>query len=289
MRSLVLEYVKTSWKLGLFSYKFLFKHSILLILPLLSASCFCGSLLLLYKTSQLANLAHTMLNLALLTIVAYYVAIFLSVFFNVMAISLIHSYLRNNKNFSLLDAFKIAMSRLSPIAMWAFVSGFIGLLIGILDYIGKRGGISRRILSAILDVTWSVSTYFVVPLICFDPSINPITLVNKSVSTLKKLCGKPKSLARVIGTGMVTLFLGIPIYVLVTIIAGKIHEPDIANILYMMSGIMTIMLLYFGSIAHNVLLTIFYINTSERPFLQDVTIDKDLLNKALVRHKSFLD
>jgi len=167
----VLENIKTSWKLGLFSYKFLFKHSILLVLPLLSASCFTGSLLLLYKTSQLTN---KILDLALLTIIAYYIAIFLSIFFNVMAISMINSYLRNNKNFSLFDAFKVAMLRLGPIAMWAVVSGFIGLVIRVLDYIGERVGIN--IISWILDITWSISTYFVVPLICFDPAINPITL-----------------------------------------------------------------------------------------------------------------
>ena len=278
----MLENIKTSWKLGLFSYKFLFKHSILLILPLLSASCFCGSLLLLYKTSQLTN---KILNLALLTIVAYYIAIFLSVFFNVMAISMINSYLRNNKNFSLFDAFKIAMSRLGPIAMWAFVSGFIGLLIRILDYIGERVGVN--IISWILDITWSISTYFVVPLICFDPAINPITLIKKSVSTFKNLYGELKSLFKVIGAGMITLFLAVPIYVLVTI-AVNIHEPDIANILYMISGVMTILLLYCASIASNVLLAMFYIIASEGSLLQDINIDKDLLNKALVRHKSLL-
>lgn len=278
----MLENIKTSWKLGLFSYKFLFKHSILLILPLLSASCFTGSLLLLYKISQLTN---KILNLALLTIVAYYIAIFLSVFFNVMAISMINSYLRNNKNFSLFDAFKIAMSRLGPIAMWAFVSGFIGSLIRILDYIGERVGVN--IISWILDITWSISTYFVVPLICFDPAINPITLIKKSVSTFKNLYGELKSLFKVIGAGMITLFLAVPIYVLVTI-AVNIHEPDIANILYMISGVMTILLLYCASIASNVLLAMFYIIASEGSLLQDINIDKDLLNKALVRHKSLL-
>ena len=233
----MLENIKTSWKLGLFSYKFLLKHSILLILPLLSASCFCGSLLLLYKTTQLTN---KILNLALLTVVAYYIAIFLSVCFNVMAIFMINSYLRNNKNFSLFDAFKIVMSRLGPIAMWAFVSGFIGWLIRILDYIGERVGVN--IISWILDITWGISTYFV-PLICFDPTINPITLIKKSVSTFKNLYGELKSLFKVIGASMITLFLAVPIYVLVNI-AVNIHEPDIANILYMISGVMTILLLY---------------------------------------------
>lgn len=278
----MLENIKTSWKLGLFSYKFLFKHSILLVLPLLSASCFTGSLLLLYKTSQLTN---KILDLALLTIIAYYIAIFLSIFFNVMAISMINSYLRNNKNFSLFDAFKVALSRLGPIAIWAVVSGFIGLLIRVLDYIGERVGIN--IISWILDITWSISTYFVVPLICFDPAINPITLIKKSVSTFKNLYGELKSLFKVIGAGMVTLFLAVPIYVLVTIAANS-REPDIANILYMISGIMTILLLYCASIANNVLLTMFYMIASEGSLLQDVNIDKDLLNKALVKHKSLL-
>ena len=278
----MLENIKTSWKLGLFSYKFLFKHSILLVVPLLSASCFIGSLLLLYKTSKLTN---TILDLALLTIIAYYIAIFLSIFFNVMAISMINSYLRNNKNFSLFDAFKVALSRLGPIAMWTVVSGFIGLVIRVLDYIWERVGIN--IISWILDITWSISTYFVVPLICFDPAINPITLIKKSVSTFKNLYGELKSLFKVIGAGMVTLFLAVPIYVLVTIAANS-REPDIANILYMISGIMTILLLYCASIANNVLLTMFYMIASEGSLLQDVNIDKDLLNKALVKHKSLL-
>ena len=86
---------------------------------------------------------------------------------------------------------------------------------------------------------------------------------------------------------MITLFLAVPIYVLVTI-AVNIHEPDIANILYMISGVMTILLLYCASIASNVLLAMFYIIASEGSLLQDINIDKDLLNKALVRHKSLL-
>ena len=109
----------------------------------------------------------------------------------------------------------------------------------------------------------------------------------KSVSTFKNLYGELKSLFKVIGAGMFALFLAVPIYVLVTIAANS-REPDIANILYMISGIMTILLLYCASIANNVLLTMFYMIASEGSLLQDINIDKDLLNKALVKRKSLL-
>lgn len=136
----------------------------------------------------------------------YMVSMFLATFFNVAFFHQILQALRGNA-VSVQAGLRFAISKLSAIAMWSLFAGVVGLIIKTLE---ERLDLIGRIIMKFVGTAWSVASVFVIPVLIVEPSINPVSVLRKSASTLKKTWGE--SLAGYLGLqfgGFLVLFISI--------------------------------------------------------------------------------
>ena len=136
----------------------------------------------------------------------YMVSMFLATFFNVAFFHQILQALRGNA-VSVQAGLRFAISKLSAIAMWSLFAGVVGLIIKTIE---ERMDVIGRIIMKFVGTAWSVASVFVIPVLIVEPSINPVTVLRKSASTLKKTWGE--SLAGYLGLqfgGLVVLVVSL--------------------------------------------------------------------------------
>ncbi len=276
----MIDTIKTSWSIGLFSYRFLFRTPILLILPILSTFCFGVCVTLLYRLGN-----NGIVTIITLTIIAYYVFLFFYLFFSVVAIEMTYSYLRNSQNPSLGRGLKLTLPKILTIIIWTLVNGTIGLIINITTNLlnnSTDSSILGCIFSIFLNIAWGIVTCFLMPMIIFDPGKNRLSVIKKSVLFFEKEDQQLENFPKIIGAGVFNVMLAIPIVILFAITV-KFSLLPFSGILYLICGILYILFLYFSSIAHYVLLTILYIFALDRSSLSNLDINKELIKKSLVK------
>lgn len=128
-----------------------------------------------------------------------YVMTAVAIFFNV---ALIHCALRAHTGAtpSIRAGLAAAVGLLPQILGWAFVATTIGFLLNMItetlkEYLGFLGGL----LGGLLEFSWAVITYFVVPVLVTE-KVGPITAVKRSASILRAKWGE--SLAGEAGIGL---------------------------------------------------------------------------------------
>ena len=122
----MIDTIKTSWNIGLFSYSFLLRTPVLLILPILSSFSFGICITLLYKLSN-----DEIINTFALIIIAYYVFLFFYLFFSVVAIEITYLHLRNSQKPSLSQGLRLTLPKIFTIIILTVINGTLGLLISI--------------------------------------------------------------------------------------------------------------------------------------------------------------
>jgi len=80
-----------------------------------------------------------------------------------------------------------ACRRIRSILAWSFFAGAIGVLIQALS---ERFGVVGRFVFRLIGFAWSVAATFVIPVIIRDARANPIVLLERSASTIKKTWGE---------------------------------------------------------------------------------------------------
>jgi hypothetical protein len=113
----------------------------------------------------------------------------IAIFFNV---ALIHCALRAHagEEPSIRGGLAAAVSLLPQILGWALVTTTIGIVLNMItdalkDYLGFLGGL----LGGLLEFSWAVITYFVVPVLVTE-KVGPITAVKRSASILRAKWGE---------------------------------------------------------------------------------------------------
>jgi hypothetical protein len=95
-----------------------------------------------------------------------YVALaFVTIFFNAAVIGTAMKRLRGEPA-SIGDGLALARQHLGKIFVWALITASVGM---VLRTIQERSGLIGRILAGIVGIAWSVITYFVVPVLLFEP------------------------------------------------------------------------------------------------------------------------
>jgi hypothetical protein len=95
-----------------------------------------------------------------------YVALaFVAIFFNAAVIGMAMKRLRG-EDASIRDGLDLARSHLGKIFVWAVVTATVGM---ILRALAERFGIVGRIVISLIGVAWNVMTFFVVPVLLFEP------------------------------------------------------------------------------------------------------------------------
>jgi hypothetical protein len=110
----------------------------------------------------------------------------------------------DGQNATLGDGFRAAGARLPQILAWSLVAASIGLILKLIENAHEKAGV---IVSAILGTAWSITTYFVVPVLVVE-KVGPIDAVKRSVQLLKQSWGE--ALAGRMGLGLFKLLLAIP-------------------------------------------------------------------------------
>jgi Family of unknown function (DUF6159) len=113
----------------------------------------------------------------------------MAIFFNV---ALIHCALRAHagEQPSIRAGLAAAVSLLPQILGWALVTTTIGIVLNMItdalkDYLGFLGGL----LGGLLELSWAVITYFVVPVLVTE-KVGPITAVKRSAAILRSKWGE---------------------------------------------------------------------------------------------------
>ncbi len=153
----------------------------------------------------------------LLLVVVYFVSTFIATFSNAAIVAAATEKMEGRPGRAA-DGLRTAWSRVDRIIAWSALSATVGLLLRVAE---QRGGIFGAIVGRIAGVAWSVVTFFVVPVIIYEP-VGPIQAVKRSASLFRQRWGE-----QFVGNasiGLAVLIVGIPM-ALVCVLVGSIAVP----------------------------------------------------------------
>ena len=184
--------LSNGWKISMNSFKILKANKQLIIFPVLSGI----SLLLLigsfftaiYAASgwNFDNLNGTSPVINYLVMFLFYVVnYFIVVFFNMALIHCTHLYFKVEE-VTVQKGLQFSMSRLGVIFSWAIFAATVGT---ILRAIQENSGALGKIITGIIGIVWSVTTFFVVPVIAYE-KLGPIDAFKRSSQLMKQKWGE---------------------------------------------------------------------------------------------------
>lgn len=250
-----------SWQFATTSYKVLWNHQRLLVLPLLStlaAAVVVASFVApLWASGALEAWANPQGNggpahdpvFYVLLFLFYFCNYFVVVFFNSALVSCVMQVL-NGEDPSVQAGLAQSAKRLPQILAWALVSAFVGVVLKVIENAHEKAG---QIVAAILGTAWSVMTYFVVPVLVLD-GVGPIEAVKRSTKTLTQTWGT--ALVGGFSLGLVGLIILIPLYLLgiAAIVLGVMSGTLAGAVL---GGAVGVMLIALASIINSAAGTVF--------------------------------
>lgn len=178
-----------------------------------------------------------------LAFAGYFGLSFIAVYFNVALLGAAQQSIAG-KDTGIGDGLRIANQHVGKIAVWALLSGTVGLLLNALENNGRIGQIVRSILGA----AWAVITYFVVPVMIFENQA-PTAAIGRSVDLMKKTWGE--NAGAQVGIGLV-VFLLIILAVGVGV-AGVFLIPQAGMVLVPLAAIFIPVVILLGMAAKAVL------------------------------------
>jgi hypothetical protein len=134
----------------------------------------------------------------------YFVAYFVSIFFNAAVIGAATIRLAGGDP-SIRDGLRLAASKTGKIAGWAAISATVGL---ILRAVEERAGFIGDIIISLIGVAWSLMTYFVVPVILYEP-VGAIDGIKRSASLFRQRWGE--QMTGNVSIGLAMFLLSLPI------------------------------------------------------------------------------
>jgi hypothetical protein len=147
----------------------------------------------------------------------YFVAYFVSIFFNAAVIGAATIRLAGGDP-SIRDGLRLAASKTGKIAGWAAISATVGL---ILRAVEERAGFIGDIIISLIGVAWSLMTYFVVPVILYEP-VGAIDGIKRSASLFRQRWGE--QMTGNVSIGLAMFLLSLPI-VLVAGALWAVSQP----------------------------------------------------------------
>tara|TARA_R110002111_G_scaffold234274_3_gene295301 strand:+ start:20142 stop:20990 length:849 start_codon:yes stop_codon:yes gene_type:complete len=207
----------------------------------------------------------------------YFVNFFVIIFFNsaLMACAIIRL---KGGNPTVGDGFRAAMNRLPQIVGWALVSATVGFILKLIESRSEKIG---QIVAGLLGMAWSITTYFVIPVLVVEQK-NPFEAMKRSVGILRKTWGE--SLVANFGIGMIVFLIMIPIILLI-VAGGSIIASGNALLggVLIVTGLILILLVSLVSSAlHSILIATIYLFATEEKVPEQ--FDRALIANAF-KHK----
>lgn len=200
--------IARGWRLAKLSLGVIRKDKELLVFPLLSALITILILISFVAGAFVAFGFEGMLDgsgsltLGILMVAFYFIAFFISIFFNAAVVGAAMIRLEGgDPTFS--DGIRIARENIKQILLWAIFAATVALVIRAIQ---KRVGFVGRIIMGALGVSFTIATYFVVPVFIYE-KLGPWAALKRSVAILKGTWGE--ALIGNLGLGAIFFLLGL--------------------------------------------------------------------------------
>jgi len=183
--------IRTGWRLAKDSWTVLRADRSLAIFPLLSTTFAAVALALTLTPGLVWSEAVDQDWIVLpFIVVGAYVTTFFVVYFNV-ALAGATRLSMDGRDTTVADGLAVARERRGLIAQWAFVQFAVGAVIKVLQYVAgdSMAGALVAIVSSLAGAAWSVTTFFVVPVIALE-GLGPGDAMRRSVGLIRERWGE---------------------------------------------------------------------------------------------------
>lgn len=184
--------LSNGWRICLSSFAILKENKRLIFFPLLSYVSLLlifGSFaaLVLWISGGMPDFVKTKISGVSYAIffVYYLVSYFVLLFFNTALVYCSRAYFRSEK-VSVAAALRFGLSRIRPIFSWAVVAATAGF---VLRLIQENIGFVGRILTGAIGLVWSISSFFVIPVIAYE-NLGPLEAYKRSAVLMKQKWGE---------------------------------------------------------------------------------------------------
>jgi len=153
--------------------------------------------------------------LYVLGFVMYVALAFVSIYFNAAVIGTAMKRLRG-EDASIRDGLALARQNIGKIFVWAVITATVGMILRVLQ---ERAGILGRIVLGIVGIAWTVLTFFVVPVLLFEP-VGVGDAIKRSGSIFRQRWGET-----FIGNGTIGLaifLVSIPVLIVGGLVAAAV-------------------------------------------------------------------
>lgn len=184
--------LSNGWQISMNSFKVLRENKQLILFPLLSGI----SMILVMGSFLVAMLGisgwdfdrveeHNDWVYISITFLYYLINYFVVVFFNVALTHCTRLYF-HGEEVTIRKGIDYSISRIGAIFSWAIFAATVGT---ILKYLEDNAGWVGRIIIGILGIAWSVTTFFVVPVIAYE-NLGPLGAFKRSAKLMKNKWGE---------------------------------------------------------------------------------------------------
>jgi hypothetical protein len=249
--------LSNGWQIALNSFTVLKENRQLILFPILSGI----SMVLVISSFVFALIASgrwdndniggntTVINY--IFVFGYYVVnYFIIVFFNTALVHCTHLYFKGEE-VTIRKGLQFSMSRIGVIFSWSVFAATVGTLLRILqDNLGWIG----KIITGLIGIVWSVTTFFVVPVIAYE-NLGPLAAFKRSATLMKEKWGE--SLGATFSFGLVQ-FVAILLLAVPSALLGYLLHP-VAGIILFVLGVFTILVvmsaaktIFISAVYHNI-------------------------------------
>ncbi|MEO8424014.1 MAG: DUF6159 family protein [Actinomycetota bacterium] len=165
--------------------------------------------------------------------VMYVALAFVTIFFNAAVIGTAMKRLRG-EDATISDGLALARQHIGKIFVWAVLTATVGM---ILRQIQENAGFLGRIVIGLVGIAWSVLTYFVVPVLLFEP-VGVGQSIKRSGQIFRERWGE-----QFIGNATISLaviIIGIPIVLIGALVTAAIPPVGIVLLVVSIGGLMAI-------------------------------------------------
>jgi len=180
----------------------------------------------------------------------YLVNYFIIVFFNTALVHCTHLYFQGEE-VTIRKGLQFSLSRISVIFSWAVFAATVGTVLRALqDNLGTVG----KIITGLIGIVWSVTTFFVVPVIAYE-KLGPIDAFKRSAEMMKAKWGESLGatfsfgIIQFIGIIAIGLFCGILAMLIHPLVGIILFVLGVFAILVVMSAAKTI---FISAVYHNI-------------------------------------